>query len=153
MATEPAVREAIVECVVQFMYAFDAKDWVLMRSLLADPVHCDYSALRGTPPGPVAADAYVAERQRSLSALAMQHNVTNFLVEGAGAAARCRCNYQIFRFAAEPGAAAARHFHSFGRYHFELDHAAGRWRIRAIRQELVASWGDRDLHPGAGPRD
>jgi hypothetical protein len=99
----------------------------------------------------------VAERRRSLSHLAMQHNVTNFLVEGSGDEVRCRCNFQILRFAPDPlgrGAASPAgtggYLHSFGRYHFDLGREAGQWRIRAIRQELVASWGERDLHPGAG---
>jgi hypothetical protein len=104
----------------------------------------------------VAADAYVAERRRSLAHLAMQHNVTNFLVEGSGDEVRCRCNYQILRFTAEPASAspgpaggARAYFHSFGRYSFTLARARGAWRIQAIRQEPIASWGEPGLHPGA----
>ena len=132
------------------MAAFDAKDWAAMRALLADEVFCDDSSFRRTPPGVVTADAYVAERRRSLSHLRLQHNVTNFLVEGTGEVATCRCNYQIYRFATAEADGEAGFFHSFGRYHFGLGRADEGWRIRAIRQETVAGWGDSDLHPGAG---
>jgi hypothetical protein len=144
------MRDEIIDRIVQFMSAFDTKDWTLMRALLAEEVFCDYASFRGTPPGVVRADAYVAERRRSLSHLRLQHNVTNFLVVESGDGARCRCNYQIYRFATPEADGEVAYFHSFGRYHFGLGRGGDGWRIRSIRQEMVASWGEADLHPGAG---
>jgi hypothetical protein len=136
--------DEVADCIVAFMRAFDTADWTRMRALLADPVHCDYAGLRGTPPGPVGADAYVDERRRSLAALRTEHEVTNFAVTPGDERADCRCDYAIRRFGAD-----GRFFHSYGRYHFGLARRDGRWVIDAIRQEQTATEGDPSLHPGA----
>jgi 3-phenylpropionate/cinnamic acid dioxygenase small subunit len=147
--TALAARQQIHDLLCRFMLAFDDKDWDLLRTCLADIVRCDYSSLRGTPPGEEAADAYVARRREALSPLAMQHSFSNLLVEVHGDHARARCNFTIHRFAPDFDGTPRTFFHTYGHYRFELSRAQGGFRIRAITQVVLQNHGNPAIHRGA----
>jgi hypothetical protein len=147
--TTLAERLEIHDLVCRFMQAFDDKDWALLRACLADVVFCDYSSLRGTPPGEEEAAQYVARRQAALSSLRMQHDFSNLRVEVDGARARGRCNFVIHRFAPDFNGSAEQFFHTYGHYRFDFTREPSGWRIRGITQVVLQSHGNPALHSGA----
>lgn len=142
-------RLEIHDLVCRFMQAFDDKDWVLLRACLTDVVFCDYSSLRGTPPGEEEAEQYVARRQAALNSLHMQHNFSNLRVEVDGARARGRCNFVIHRFAPGFTGSPEQFFHTYGHYQLDFTREASGWRIRGITQVVLQSHGNPALHAGA----
>jgi hypothetical protein len=149
--TELAARLEIHELVCRFMQAFDEKDWSLLRACLADTVFCDYSSLRGTPPGEEDADAYVAKRKEALSTLAMQHSFSNLQVEVHEGGARGRCNFVIHRFAQDFDGTPGTFFHTYGHYRFDFSREPEGFRIRGITQVVLRNHGNPGIHKGAAP--
>lgn len=141
-----ADRLDVADVLFRFARAFDEGDWHAMRACLADVLQCDYSSFRGTPPGPVAADVYVADRRGALTGLRTVHNLTNLEIAVDDDRAHVRCNYVILRFASALVGSDRDVFHSAGRYDFALARTAGAWRITAITQIVVASQGNPELH-------
>ena len=146
-----AARQEIHDLVCRFMQAFDDKDWSLLRACLADTVLCDYSSLRGTPPGEEHADAYVARRKEALHEFAMQHSFSNLQVEVQEDRARGRCNFTIHRFAPDFDGTPRTFFHTYGHYRFDFSRGPAGFRIRAITQVVLQNHGNPAIHRGAAP--
>jgi hypothetical protein len=144
-----AARQESHDLVCRFMQAFDDRDWGLLRACLADSVFCDYSSLRGTPPGEEDADAYVARRRQALGALAMQHSFSNLQVELHPGGASGRCNFIILRFAADFDGTPNSFFHSCGHYRFDFSRGPDGFRIRGITQVVLRNHGNPEIHGGA----
>jgi 3-phenylpropionate/cinnamic acid dioxygenase small subunit len=138
----------INDLLFRFAASFDEKNWEEMRAILADVIYCDYSSLRGVPPGPVSGADYVEQRVTSLAGLDTQHDLTNVRVAVGGDAATARCNFVIRRFAELSQTASDNFFHSYGHYLFGLRRDAGRWKISAITQVVLRSRGTPDIHRG-----
>jgi len=90
-------RQAVVDTVVRYAWALDAKDWALARSCFADAVEADYGDLRGGRPERVPADAFVARRREALERLDTHHLSTNHLVTLDGDTAICTSATLIHR--------------------------------------------------------
>ena len=128
--------------IASFANCFDRKDWAALEALLAEEVELDYSALRGEV-GTVSRAAYVARRKSALHALATHHLLGNLEVVVDGDAASCRASGMIWR------RDGARSFDSHVLYEFRLVRSDEAWRIAAIRQAVLWSDGDPELHSGA----
>lgn len=140
-------RWALHDLLCRFQRSFDAHDWPGLRACLEERLWCDYSSFRAVAGDWIEADRYVRQRQAALGHLRMQHNFLNLQVTLDGDAAEGRCNYLILRFAADHAPDLERHFHSGGCYRFGFVRGTdGTWRIAAITQTLLASWGDPELH-------
>ena len=135
------MRESIRSVVDAFADAFDAHDWEGLTDLLADPVEIDYTDMRGEKETQSRKD-YVDKRAESLGGLDMLHVFSNHEVAVEGTTATCSCDGRIERHRGD------RFFHTDVRYRFGLENDSGRWRIRAIRQQVLASEGDPAIHSG-----
>ncbi len=149
MNSQCSRRTEIEELLFRSMRSFDDKDWDAMRECLAESIHCDYSSFRGTPPGDIARDDYIGQRAIALAALKTQHNLSNLSIEGTETHAEAICNYAILRFAPDFDGTPARFFHSYGQYQFGVVMTDNQWRIISIRQSLLVSDGNPELHAGA----
>ncbi len=147
--TALAARQEVHDLLCRFLQAFDDRDWGLLRDCLAERVLCDYSSLRGTPPGEESADEYVARRREALAGLATLHSFSNLQVELHEGGARGRCNFVIHRFAADFDGTPETFFHSFGHYRFDFVRGPGGWRVGGITQVIVRNHGNPGLHGGA----
>jgi|SRR5580704_5744001 hypothetical protein len=136
----------------RFQQAFDTHDWRLLSECLAEELFTDYSSFRGTLPGRVAREDYIALRKDALSGLKMQHNFSNLQLALRDGQVQGRCNYSIYRFAQkEVGETRDGYFHSFGSYVFEFQQGerGGGWVISSIVQVLLANQGNPTLHLAA----
>lgn len=144
---EPDTHLVVHALLCRFFLAFDERDWPAMLACLCPEVRVDYSSSGREAPAVMAAQDFVAARQRQKDTLLKQHNFSNLAVRRVNDALEARCNYQIFRF--QPPEDGEATLHSFGRYHFRLQQDAGQWRIAGITQHLKRSVGDRALHAGS----
>ena len=148
-SASPADRIAVADLLFRFAASFDQKDWNAMRECLGASIHCDYSSLRGTPPGEVSRDDYIAQRIGALAALEMQHELTNLFVTVVDDNATVRCNFVIRRFRASSDASpGGDFFHSCGRYLFRLIRRDAAWRIVSITQVVTRNRGNPEIHGG-----
>src|SRR5580658_8710431 len=144
MTASPLIRQAVVDTVSRLCRAFDERDWLAMRSCLADTLDTDYSRFRGTPPARVTADEFVRLRQSGLAGLRTQHLCFNHLVALEGGRAHCRCDFIIHRWPEQ--ADDARFFHTYGYYHYDLAGSAKElWLIESITQFALHSEGSPEL--------
>ena len=139
----------VVDTIVRFGRALDDQDWSALRGCLAAELDVDYSSFRGTPPGRVAADEFVAQRRIGLAGLVTQHVGAGHLVEIHGDTAACRCDFAIRRWPADP--ADGRFLHSYGTYRYGLRRCEDDWKIESIVQVVARSEGDRTLHGALRP--
>lgn len=144
--TETTAVSRVQALICRFQLAFDLHDWTGLAECVTDPVHVDYSGLRGGEPQTMSAAEYADARRRALDHLDLQHNHGNLVVR-RGKGLTAMCNFQIHRFSRTDEG----QFHSWGRYHFEFEDVAGHLRFSRIRQELTASRGDSSLHGGVAP--
>lgn len=142
MTGAPTPRQ-VEDLVCEFQLAFDQHDWDGLVACLADPLEVDYSGLRNEPPRRLAAAEYASARRDALDHLHLQHNHTNLRVS-TQPVVTAACNFQIYRFSREDD----RHFHSWGRYRFEVASVDGRLVLGRIHQELLINDGDPSLHRG-----
>jgi len=139
-------RFAIHDLLFRFMRTFDEKDGDGMRTCLDATVDCDYASFRGTPPTTITRDDYAEQRKAALALLKTQHDRSNITMITRGDRIEVKCNYAIRRF--HPDFDGSRHtfFHSYGRYQFTVVRLGEVWTISAIKQVLLTSEGNPDLH-------
>ncbi|HEY5039986.1 MAG TPA: nuclear transport factor 2 family protein [bacterium] len=138
----------VQELVFRFMRTFDEKDWLGMKACLTKSVDCDYSSFRGTPPGRITKEKYVAQREKSLSTLKTLHNLSNLSMASIGKSIEVKCNYAILRFHPDFKGSRKHFFHSYGCYRFIAIREGRIWRISAIVQRLLMNDGNPALHGG-----
>jgi SnoaL-like domain len=138
----------IIATVHEFCRAIDRHDWPALRNCLASNLATDYSSFRGTPPGRMTADEFVALRKSALAGLVTQHLSMNHLVTLTAAdGAICRFDFVIHRWPRDTG--DLRYFHTYGYYEFVLHHspeAPHKWVISSITQHALRSEGSKELH-------
>jgi len=131
--------------VARYANSFDLKDWDALRACLADAVHADYSALRGTPAETMAAEHFVETRRAALNDLRTQHLAANVEVALSGDSGEARASMAIFRRNQDGGI-----FHTHCLYRFGVLRGAQGWRIGSIVQSVFMNSGDPRIHPGIG---
>jgi 3-phenylpropionate/cinnamic acid dioxygenase small subunit len=144
MTTED--RFAIQDLLFRFMWTFDEKDWDGMRSCLNETVDCDYSSFRGTPPTKITRGDYADQRKAALSLLKTQHDLSNIVMITRGDRIEVKCNYAIRRFHLDFDGSRDKSFHSYGQYQFMVVRLGESWKISSIKQFLLMSDGNPDLH-------
>ena len=122
-----ADRQAIVDTVVRWASALDAKDWAAARSCFTDEVETDYGDLRGTGAERLSADAFVELRRRALEPL------TSAML--------------IHRL--DPARAADNTFDTLAHYTHTLVRTPHGWRISRVRQAVAWNRGNAAIHSGA----
>ena len=96
-----ADHQAIVDTIVRWASALDAKDWGAARACFTDEVETDYADLRGTGAERLSADAFVELRRTALERLTTHHMSTNHVVTLDGDRATCASAMLIHRL--DPG--------------------------------------------------
>lgn len=143
-------RQAIVDTVVRYAVALDAKDWAAARACFADEVIADYGDLRGTASERLRADDFIALRRAALAHLTTHHLSANHLVTLAGDTAECTSAMVIHRL--DPGRAADNAFDTLAHYTHTLARTPAGWRITAVHQAIAWNRGNAEIHAGARPR-
>lgn len=140
-------RADIIDTILRFFYAVDIQNWRLLRSCLAETLDIDYTDLRGEPRQLVFADDFVASRAKDWEGLRMQHISSNHLVtiSQGGEGAECTSCFLIHRI--NPNLVGeAKIFDSAGHYVHALTQTSSGWLINAIKQTVVWSRGNPQVH-------
>lgn len=135
----------ITETILRFAYALDQQNWDMLRDCLADQVDADYTALRGEDRRIISADDFVSQRAKSLAGLKTQHISTNHLISVQDNQAECTSCFLIHRLdpARMPDGNA---YDTAGHYIHGLVRVAQGWRIDRIKQIVLWSHGNPDIH-------
>lgn len=138
-------RADIVDTVLRFFYAIDMQNWRLLRSCLAETLDVDYTDLRGEPRQLVFADDFVASRAKDHSGLRVQHMSSNHLVTMTANTAECTSCFLIHRINPTlPKETNA--FDTSGHYVHELIQTPNGWLINHIKQTVLWSRGNPQIH-------
>ena len=137
-------RTAIVDAIVSFANAFDAKDWQKVRLHLTDEIDIDYSEFRSEPPRRVTAEEYIKQRVEGLAGLRTLHVSTNHEVTINNHTAECLSAYQIYRI--DPTRESQNRFDTAGNYFHSLIQTDGLWLIAGIKQTVVIVSGNPQVH-------
>jgi ketosteroid isomerase-like protein len=135
-------RQAVVDTIVRYAQALDAKDWAAARACFADEVEAEYADLRGTGPERLTADAFVELRRRALEPLQTHHLSASHLVTLDGDRATCVSATLIHR--RDPARARDATFDTLAHYTHGLARTPDGWRITRVRQ--IVAW-NRQHHP------
>lgn len=140
-------RQDVVDTIVRYAQALDAKDWSGARACFADEVETDYGDLRGTGPQRVRAEAFVDLRRQALEPLQTHHLSTNHLVTLDGDRATCVSATLIHRL--DPARASDNTFDTLAHYTHTLARTPAGWRITRIKQTVAWNRGNPAIHAGA----
>jgi SnoaL-like domain len=134
-------RQKIIETLLRFAFAFDSKDWSLLRACLAAEIFVDYSDFRGEEPRTIKADEYVKQRREGLQNLKTQHISTNHLISVSDASAECTSQFLIHRVDGTQD-----FLDTAGTYYHKLQRTGDDWIITGIRQTVLWSRGNNKIH-------
>jgi len=140
-------RQEIVDTVVRYAQALDAKDWAGARASFADEIETDYGDLRGTGPERVRAEAFVELRRTALERLQTHHLSTNHLVTLDGDRATCVSATLIHRL--DPARTSDNTFDTLAHYTHTLARTPQGWRITGVKQTVAWNRGNPAIHAGA----
>ena len=142
-----ADHQAIVDTIVRWASALDAKDWGAARACFTDEVETDYADLRGTGSERLSADAFVELRRTALERLTTHHMSTNHVVTLDGDRATCASAMLIHRL--DPGRERDNTFDTLAHYTHVLVRTTHGWRITRVRQAVAWNRGNAAIHAGA----
>jgi 3-phenylpropionate/cinnamic acid dioxygenase small subunit len=142
-----ADHQAIVDTIVRWASALDAKDWGAARACFTDEVETDYADLRGTGSERLSADAFVELRRNALERLTTHHMSTNHVVTLDGDRATCASAMLIHRL--DPGRERDNTFDTLAHYTHVLVRTPHGWRITRVRQAVAWNRGNAAIHAGA----
>ena len=142
-----ADHQAIVDTIVRWASALDAKDWGAARACFTDEVETDYADLRGTGSERLSADAFVELRRTALERLTTHHMSTNHVVTLDGDRATYASAMLIHRL--DPGRERDNTFDTLAHYTHVLVRTTHGWRITRVRQAVAWNRGNAAIHAGA----
>ena len=162
MALSPAQlaqRAEIGDVVLSYATAIDGRDWNLLRSILTDPVHIDYSSM-GSLNDDMPAEAWVTRLKSLYGFDATLHMISNLTFRVSGETAVCTSYVNAMHFLNDAGREYGAH--ACGVYVHELVRSGGAWKIRKCTFRLAGRQsGDaafeaafaraRELAPGRTP--
>jgi hypothetical protein len=138
-------KSEIVEIILRFAYALDNQNWALLRDCLASQLDTDYTDLRGETRRIVSAEDFVAQRTKDLAGLKTQHMSTNHLVSIHANQAECTSCFLIHRI--DPTRMPdGNNYDTVGHYTHGLIRTNQSWRIDRIKQTVLWSRGNPDIH-------
>lgn len=132
-------RSAVIETVIRYATALDARDFSLLEEVFTADVTCDFGA------GPVGGrDAVRGMLEEMLGGGGTsQHLLGNHVVEIEGDEARCVT--QVRAFSAGAGSAAGQTYELFGEYRDELVRGPEGWRIARRKMKVRHEQGAREV--------
>jgi len=131
----------ICDLVYTYATAIDAKDWKLYRSIFADEIDMDFSAIGSTPLIRISADEWVGNGRPAFVGLdATQHFMSNPRVTVDGDTADCTVYLNAEHFLVEDD--VQRDFSVGASYDVGLIRSEGSWKISAMTIKIMWSKGD-----------
>lgn len=135
-----ADRTAISDVVIRYATALDTRDWALLRSILMDPVHIDYTSFDPTLDKVMPADAWVDSVRQLAGFDATQHISSNHVHRLNGDRATCVSYMQAGHFLKRPDGDYHCFLHGF--YTNNLVRRPEGWKIEKCTLAITASHGD-----------
>jgi hypothetical protein len=133
-------RAEISDVVIKYATALDQRNWSLLRSILTDQIHIDYSSFFPGADMAMAADEWV-DRVGQLSRFcATQHLSTNHVHSINGDGASCVSYMQAAHFLKPEGLDHACFL--YGHYTNLLTRTNAGWKIRKCTLQVTACLGD-----------
>lgn len=139
-----SARTEISEVIYRFSRALDSQDWVLLRSCFTDELFVDYADFRQQEPTRISADEFVTQRSFGLSGLKTQHLSSNHEITIRGEQAVCLSTSVIYRL--DPEMKAENSFDTHCQYEHSLIKTSEGWKVNAIRQRVIWSVGNPEVH-------
>jgi len=133
-------RAAISDVVIKYATALDQRNWTLLRSILIDPVHIDYSSFFPAADMVLPADEWVARVGQLSRFYATQHLSTNHVHRIDGDEASCVSYMQAAHFLKRDDHDYACFL--YGHYTSLLTRTDTGWKIRKLTLVVTASLGD-----------
>ena len=137
------VRLELLALVARFANSFDLKEWDRLGECLTHSVYTDYRDLRGTPPETMAREEFVRQRRLALQELQTHHLAGNIEIEANDRTAQLRVSMFICR-RSHDGELLATHCV----YFLGVELLEDGWHINSIRQEVLLSNGNIEIHNG-----
>ena len=138
-------RTAVIDTIVAFANAFDAKDWQKVRVYLTDEIDIDYSEFRNETPRQIVAEEYIKQWIEGLAGLRTLHVSTNHEVTINNNTAECQSAYQIYRL--DPTRESGQNrLDTAGNYFHSLIQTDQHWLIAGIKQTVVIVSGNPKIH-------
>jgi len=133
-------RAAISDVVIQYATALDQRNWGLLRSILADPIHIDYSSFFPGADASMPADEWVGRVGQLSRFYATQHMSTNHVHSIDGDEASCVSYMQAGHFLKHEDIDYACFL--YGYYTNLLTRTDAGWKIRKCTLTVTAALGD-----------
>lgn len=141
-------RAQISDRVIGYATSLDRRDWTLLRSLLTDEVHIDYTDFAPELDVTLSADEWVARVTAGLSGFdGTQHLSTNHVFEFNDNNAVCVSQMQAAHFLTEEAGLATSVIHGY--YTTSLIKPTGEWLINGVKLTITATLGDTDIYARA----
>lgn len=135
-----ADRAAISDVVISYATALDTRDWALLRSILLDPVHIDYTSFDPALDRRMPADDWVENVKQLAGFDATQHISSNHVHSLDGDRASCVSYMQAGHFLKRPE--GDYHCFLYGHYINNLVRTSGGWKIGKCTLVITAQQGD-----------
>jgi len=139
-------RAEIIDTILGFFYAMDTKNWTTLHDCLTDQIDVDYTAFRSEARQIMNVNTYVGKRADNLKNLHTQHISTNHLVSLEANRAQCTSCFLIHRL--DPARTNNNTYDTAGHYIHGLIRTPHGWRIDHIKQTVLWSRGNQNIHGG-----
>jgi hypothetical protein len=141
-------RAQVGDSVIGYATSLDRRDWSLLRSLMADEVHIDYTDFAPELDVTLPADEWVTRVTAGLSGFdGTQHLSTNHVFEFNGDTVVCISQMQAAHFLTEEAGLATSVIHGY--YTTSLKKSADQWLINGVKLTITATLGDTDVYARA----
>lgn len=134
-------RALIEQTILKYATAADLRDWDLLKSILADEIHIDFTT-SGGPAMTLTKEEYIGQVTSLIPGFDVtQHQLTNFVITINGDTANTVVYMQAEHFVHEGSSEIDRAVGGY--YTHELQKENGHWKICSLK--LTATWGRGDL--------
>ncbi|MFI3162968.1 MAG: nuclear transport factor 2 family protein [Bacillota bacterium] len=146
MNTEQTIKwlydKALIEqTILKYATAADLRDWDLLKSILCDEIHIDFTT-SGGPAATLTSEQYIGQVTSLIPGFDVtQHQLTNFVVDIDGDTASTVVYMQAEHFAFEGTDEICRTVGGY--YTHKLKKENGNWKICSLK--LTATWGRGDM--------
>ena len=127
-------RATIGDVVLSYATAIDSRDWRLLREILTDPVHIDYSSM-GSLNDDMPTETWVTRLKSLYGFDATLHMISNLTYAIDGDQAVCTSYVNAMHFLNDGGTELGAH--ACGVYVHELIRAGSSWKVRKCTFKLA----------------
>jgi hypothetical protein len=137
-------RLDVMETCTRVAWHVDLREWDALLEVFTEKVRLDYTSLNGGSPSVVTAQQVADAWSGLLGNLeATQHLMGDFLVRVHGDTAQCTAMFQATHRL--PNTLGDPHWTLGGRYRFDLERAAGGWKVSGMVMTTLWTAGNRHV--------